>query len=169
MEGIRVHGPSGGYSVLVLADNSTGPEVTAVVERLNESGLRTVVPEDISSLTVAGIVSLTEQLQLRWLTLVGIGGGADLAWHAAAEQGYRFSALVIAEVPHPAASGSDPACAAVQIPTTFLINKSQTADVAQQTGRKVWADYRYVTVGTESVLKAPAEFASEAVLRTSTW
>jgi pimeloyl-ACP methyl ester carboxylesterase len=169
VEGIRVHGPAGGYSVLVLSGDATSPEVEAVVARLNESGLQTVVPEDISALSVDKIVSLTEQLKLRWLTLVGVGAGADLAWQAAAQQGYRFSSLVIAELPHPAVSGSDPACAAIQIPTTMLLNKSQAADVGLSTGRKVWADYRYVTVGGTSVLKAPAEFASEVVLRTSTW
>lgn len=169
MEGIRVHGPSGGYSVLVLAGDATSPKVEAVVARLNESGLQTVVPEDLTGHTVSSLISVTEQLKLRWLTLVGIGAGADLAWHAAAEQGYRFSSLVIAELPHPAVSGTDPSCAAIQIPTTFLLNSTQAAEAGPNVGRKVWADYRHVTVGARSVLDAPAELASEIVLRTSTW
>lgn len=172
---VRLDGPTSPHVVLLLPDAGDDPGVfDAVCERLHSSDLRTVVPESLDGLDVDAVIALLDELKVAWVNLVGTGAGADLAWQVAARKFGRFGSLVVINRPHPAAPGPGGAarqsdCPAVEVPTTAIFTHGVPDDGG--TARFVYADYRSVDLGKVANVArdAPAELATEIVLRTSLW
>ncbi|NLU81500.1 alpha/beta hydrolase [Rhodococcus sp. HNM0569] len=165
------------HSVLLLPGATDAPEVfDDVCSRLHTSDLRTVVPDVRDGLDADTVMGVLDALGVGWVHLVGVDEGAELAWQLAARQFGRFTSLVVADRGHPAvpslngiAPGTD--CPAVELPTTVLVADERRAPEAEGSGRYVYADFRVVELGgvTSVPMHAPAEFATEIVLRSSPW
>lgn len=174
---VRVDGPESRHAVLLLPGAGDAPDVfDDVCARLHNSDLRTYAVESVDGLTEAGLVGLLDELKLGWVNLVGSREGADLAWLLAARTFGRFASLVVADSSHPAVAGPrGPAqvtsCPAVELPTTLLIGTTTTRACADESGRRVFADFRVVELdGIDNVpAEAGHEMATEIVLRTSSW
>ncbi|MGW0045291.1 alpha/beta fold hydrolase [Rhodococcus sp. NPDC003348] len=167
---VRVDGPESAHVVLLLPGaGEDGSVFDAVCERLHGSDLRTVVPETIDGLDVAGVLALLDGLGLTYVNLAGNREGATLAWEAAARTFGRFKSLVVADSPHPAVAGAD--CPAVEIPSTIVVGGPGGRPDADASGRRCRSDFRVVELdGVDSVPDAgAAAFATEISLRTSMW
>ncbi|MFE3293861.1 alpha/beta hydrolase [Rhodococcus sp. NPDC059234] len=174
---VRIDGPESKHTVLLLPGaGENGSIFDAVCERLHNSDLRTVVPESIGGLDETSTVALLDALKLPWVNLAGNREGAALAWLLAARTFGRFASLVVADCPHPAVADLDGLvrqadCPAIEMPTTLLIGSSLARPFADNSGRRVYSDYRVVQLdGVDSIPEAAsAEMATEIVLRTSSW
>ena len=174
---VRIDGPESKHTVLLLPGAGDGPDVyDGVCERLHNSDLRTIVPEDITGLDETAVMGLLDELKVGWVNLVGSREGAELALSLAARQFGRFASLVVADRGHPAAPdaagavrGSD--CPAVELPTTVMVGDPDRRAEADASGRFVYSDFRVVQLdGVSNVpAAAAAELATEIVLRTSPW
>ncbi|MFD4468150.1 alpha/beta hydrolase [Rhodococcus sp. NPDC058505] len=166
---VRVDGPESAHVVVLLP--GAGEDATvfdAVCERLHGSDLRTIVPDTITGLDVAGLLALLDGLGLSYVNLAGDREGGALAWEAAARTFGRFKSLVVADSPHPAVAGGD--CPAVEIPSTLLIGGPDARPEADASGRRCYSDFRVVELAVGSVPRdAAAAFATEISLRTSMW
>ncbi len=167
---VRVDGPESAHIVVLLPGSGEDATVfDAVCERLHGSDLRTVVPDTVDGLDVAGLLALLDGLGLAYVNLAGNREGAELAWQAAARTFGRFKSLVVADTPHPAVVGGD--CPALEIPATIVVGGALARADAEASGRRCYSDFRVVEVdGVESVPRdAPAALATEISLRTSMW
>lgn len=167
---VRMDGPDSAHVVVLLPGAGEDASVfDAVCERLHGSDLRTVVPDTIDGLDVAGVLALLDALGLKYVNLAGNREGAALAWEAAARTFGRFKSLVVADSPHPAVAGAD--CPAVEVPSTLVIGGAGARPDADASGRRCYSDFRVVELdGVESVPRAAAAaFAAEIALRTSMW
>ncbi|MGW4478542.1 hypothetical protein [Rhodococcus triatomae] len=167
---VRVDGPESAHIVVLLPGAGEDASVfDAVCERLHGSELRTVVPDTVAGLDVAGLLALLDGLGLTYVNLAGNREGAELAWQAAARTFGRFKSLVVADAAHPAVAGDD--CPAVEIPTTVLVGADAVRPDAAASGRRCYSDFRVVELdGIGSVPRdASAAFATEISLRTSMW
>ncbi|AOW92399.1 hypothetical protein BFN03_05875 [Rhodococcus sp. WMMA185] len=174
---VRIDGPMSKHSVLLLpgAGDSAGV-YDGVCERLHNSDLRTIVPEDITGLDEQSVMTLLDELRLGWVNLAGSREGAELAWSLAARQFGRFASLVVADRGHPAAPDSEgdvrgSGCPPVELPTTVMVGSPDRRSEAEASGRFVFSDFRVVELdGVTNIPEfAPAELATEIVLRTSPW
>lgn len=116
---VRLEGPGSGVPVVLLHGfPQDGSSFDAVVPRLHEAGLRTVVPdqrgyspgarpEGVAAYAVgelvADAVGLLDALGIGWAHVVGHDWGAAVAWQLAARHPERVSSLVAASVGHPVA------------------------------------------------------------------
>lgn len=174
---VRVDGPNSRHAVLLLPGLGDSVDVyDDVCERLHSSELRTFAVESVAGLGEDAMIGLLDELKLGWVNLVGSGEGADLAWLLAARTFGRFASLVVADSAHPGVAGprGNPqvsSCPAVELPTTVLIGKSTPRSCAEESGRRVFADFRIVELADVDNVpaQAGAEMASEIVLRTSSW
>ncbi|KAA0023267.1 alpha/beta hydrolase [Antrihabitans cavernicola] len=174
---VRVDGPESRHAVLLLPGVGDPADVyDDVCTRLHNSDLRTYAVESVDGLGEGSLLGLLDELKLAWVNLVGSREGADLAWLLAARTFGRFASLVVADSGHPAVVGSRGAkvvsdCPAVELPTTLMIGKSTTRACADESGRRVFADFRVVELdGIDNVpAQAGHEMATEIVLRTSSW
>lgn len=167
---VRVDGPESAHVVVLLpGEGESGAVFDAVCARLHASELRTVVPETIDGLDVAGVLALLDGLGLAYVNLVGNREGGALAWESAARTFGRFKSLVVADCPHPAVTGAQ--CPAVEIPCTLLVGGSDGRPDADASGRSCFSDFRVVELdGVGSVPRdGAAAFAAEISLRTSMW
>ncbi|WP_072687590.1 alpha/beta fold hydrolase [Rhodococcus marinonascens] len=174
---VRIDGPLSKHTVLLLPGAGDSAAVyDGVCERLHNSDLRTIVPEDITGLDDRSIMALLDELKVGWVNLAGSREGAGLAWSLAARQFGRFASLVVADRGHPAAPdsegvvrGSD--CPPVELPTTVMVGSPDRRAEADASGRFVYSDFRVVQLdGVANIpASAPAELATEIVLRTSPW
>ncbi|MFC4603015.1 alpha/beta fold hydrolase [Rhodococcus kronopolitis] len=167
---VRMDGPESAHVVVLLPGaGEDGSVFDAVCERLHGSDLRTVVPDTIDGLDVAGLIAVLDGLGLKYVNLVGDREGATLAWEAAARTFGRFKSLVVADGPHPAVAGAD--CPAVEIPATMVVGGSAARPAADASGRRCYSDFRVVELdGVDSVPRAAAAaFAAEISMRTSMW
>ncbi len=106
----------------------------------------------------------------------GAGAGAEIAWQLAAKTFGRFASLIVADRGHPAVPGVDgavldAACPAVELPTTVVVGTSLGRPSADASGRYAYSEFRIVQLdGVDDIpTKAPAELATEIVLRTGSW
>jgi len=116
---VRIGGPDRGPWVLLLHGFPVnGSCYDAVVPRLHESGLRTIVPDqrgyspgarpdDVDAYRMKHIVSdavgLLDALEVSYAILVGHDFGGVVAWHLAANHPDRFTGLVAVSMGHPSA------------------------------------------------------------------
>lgn len=117
---VAIGGPERGPSVLLLHGFPVnGSCYDAVVPRLHEAGLRTIVPnqrgyspgarpanvEDyrIDHL-VADAIGILDALALHYVLLVGHDWGGLVAWHLAAKYPDRFTGFVAVSTGHPSAT-----------------------------------------------------------------
>lgn len=167
---VRIDGPVSKHAVLLLPGKGDPVDLyDDVCERLHHSDLRTVAVESIENLDETSAVVLLDELNIAWVNLVGHREGADLAWLLAARQFGRFASLIAVDRGHPSASdiaGVPP----VEVPTTVVVGSGGRA-IADASGRFVYSDFRVTELpGVDDVVKsAPAELATEIVLRTSPW
>ncbi|EOM76023.1 alpha/beta hydrolase [Rhodococcus rhodnii] len=174
---VVVGGPETTHTVMLLGDTGHEPDsFTTVCERLHNSALRTIVPQDPAALDRTTLMGLLDALEIGWVNLVGIDGGAELAWAVAATQFGRFASLVVADRGHPAVPDRgglvrDAACPPVELPTTVLVSQPDRAPEARGSGRFVYADFRMVELAPVAQVPrdAAAELATEITLRTSPW
>lgn len=174
---VRIDGPASKHTVLLLPGAGDGSDVyDAVCDRLHNSDLRTIVPEDITGLDDAAVMTLLDEAKVGWVNLVGSREGADLAWRLAARQFGRFASLVVVDRGHPAVPDSkgvvrESDCPPVELPTTVMVGGPERRAEADASGRFVYSDFRVVQLdGIANVpASAPAELATEIVLRTSPW
>ncbi|MGC0363561.1 pimeloyl-ACP methyl ester carboxylesterase [Rhodococcus sp. 27YEA15] len=167
---VRIDGPVSKHAVLLLpGDNDPVDLYDDVCERLHNSDLRTVAVESIENLDERTAVVLLNELNIAWVNLVGRGAGADLAWLLAARQFGRFASLISVDRGHPSVDGVD-GVPAVEVPTTIVVGSAGRA-LADASGRFVYSDFRVTEIpgANDVVVDAPAELATEIVLRTSPW
>ncbi|MFD4182315.1 alpha/beta hydrolase [Rhodococcus sp. NPDC058514] len=167
---VRLDGPESAHVVLLLPGaGEDGLVFDAVCGRLHDSDLRTVVPDTIDGLDVAGVLALLDGLGLAYVNLAGNREGAALAWELAARTFGRFKSLVVADSAHPAVAGGD--CPAVEIPTTVLVGGPDARPDVDASSRHCYSDFRVVELGgIDSVPgEAAAAMATEISLRTSMW
>ncbi|WP_404314037.1 alpha/beta fold hydrolase [Prescottella equi] len=174
---VRIGGPESRHTVLLLPDAGAPADVfDAVCARLHDSDLRTVVPETVEGLDEPSVIAMLDELKLPWVNLVGAGAGAEIAWQLAAKTFGRFASLIVADRGHPAVPGVDgavldAACPAVELPTTVVVGTSLGRSSADASGRYAYSEFRIVQLdGVDDIpTKAPAELATEIVLRTGSW
>ncbi|NKS63777.1 alpha/beta hydrolase [Rhodococcus hoagii] len=174
---VRIGGPESRHTVLLLPDAGASADVfDAVCARLHDSDLRTVVPETVDGLDEPSVIAMLDELKLPWVNLVGAGAGAEIAWQLAAKTFGRFASLIVADRGHPAVPGVDGAvldagCPAVELPTTVVVGTSLGRPSADASGRYAYSEFRIVQLdGVDDIpSKAPAELATEIVLRTGSW
>lgn len=166
---VRLDGPDSVHVVVLLPGaGEDGSVFDAVCERLHDSDLRTVVPDTIAGLDVAGVLALLDGLGLGYVNLAGNREGAALAWELAARTFGRFKCLVVADSAHPAATGGD--CPAVEIPTTVLVGDAAVRGDVDASAWRCRSDFRVVETGGGSVpARDAAAFATEISLRSSMW
>lgn len=167
---VRIDGPVSKHAVLLLPGSGDPVDVyDDVCERLHHSDLRTIAVESIDNLDESAAVILLNDLNIAWVNLVGSREGADLAWLLAARQFGRFASLVAVDRGHPAARG-DATVPPVEVPTTVVVGAQGRVD-ADASGRFVYSDFRVTELPgvADVVASAPAELATEIVLRTSPW
>lgn len=116
---VEIGGPDGGRWVLLLHGFPVdGRCYDDVVERLHESGLRTIVfhqrgyspgarPTDVADYhidhLVADALGVLDALEVSYALLVGHDWGGLVAWHLAGKHPGRFTGLVVASTGHPSA------------------------------------------------------------------
>lgn len=116
---VRTGGPSTGPAVLLLHGfPNDGTCFDAVVPRLHESGLRTIVPDqrgyspgarpaEVDAYRIehlaADAVGILDALGVHYALTVGHDWGALVAWHVVGRSPHRATGLVAAGVGHPAA------------------------------------------------------------------
>ncbi|MGW0180560.1 alpha/beta hydrolase [Nocardia sp. NPDC003345] len=173
---VRVDGPVTQHSVLLLPDSGDSPDVyDRVCARLHSSDLRTIVFETADGLDTQGVYAVLDELGVSWVNVAGRGAGATVAWQVCATGFGRFVSLVVADRGHPAVPDGagavlEPACPPVELPTTVLVTKGLSRQVADTSGRHVYGEFRVVDIDVDNVAaEADQEFATEIVLRTSMW
>ncbi|MEU4315002.1 alpha/beta hydrolase [Nocardia sp. NPDC024068] len=173
---VRVDGPVTQHSVLLLPDSGDPPDVyDRVCARLHSSDLRTIAFETTDGLDTPGVYAVLDELGVSWVNVAGRGAGASVAWQVCATGFGRFVSLVVADRGHPAVpddSGAvlEAGCPAVELPTTILVTKGVSRQVADTSGRHVYGEFRVVDIDVDNVAaEADQEFATEIVLRTSMW
>lgn len=164
---VRVGGPDSG-DVVLLIPGAGDPDTVwdAVAQRLHNSDLRTVTIDSVDGLTDARVLATLDELKIPWVNLVGHREGADVAWSLAARTFGRFVSLVAIDRGHP---GAD--CPPVEVRTTVVVSDPAKQPEADTSGRKVFGDFRIVTLdpcACAPVDAAPA-VATEIVMRTSAW
>jgi pimeloyl-ACP methyl ester carboxylesterase len=174
---VSVDGPDSGTVALLLS--GVGEEPSAwdeVAARLHNSDMRTVVPHETDGLTTDDVVGILDGLGIKWVHLVGNLEGAELAWRLASGKFGRYASLVAADRGHPAVPCADgvapgPEVGRVELPTTIVVCSDDRAGEAEGSGRYVYGDFRVVELGgVENIpTGAPAELASEIVLRSNPW
>ncbi len=116
---VRIGGPERGPWVLLLHGFPVnGSCYDAVLPRLHESGLRTLVlnqrgyspgarPEAVEdyhlSHLVSDVIAVLDELKVGYAILVGHDWGGIVAWHLAGKYPDRFTGLVVASTGHPSA------------------------------------------------------------------
>ncbi|MEV0946298.1 alpha/beta hydrolase [Rhodococcus sp. NPDC049939] len=174
---VRLDRQDSKHAVLLLPGAGDSPGVyDDVCKRLHNSDLRTIVPEDITGLDEQSVMALLDELKVGWVNLVGSREGAELAWSLAARQFGRFASLVVADRGHPGAPDSEGIsresdCPPVELPTTVVVGKPDRRAEVDASRRFVYSDFRVVQLdGVANIpASAPAELATEIVLRTSPW
>lgn len=147
-----------------------------VAERLHNSDLKTIAVEDVSGLDHEGVLEVLDELALPWVHVVGSREGAELAWGLAARTFGKFASLVVCDRVHPAVADHEGTvvaadCPPIELPTTLVVGSSLMRPSADASGRLVYGDFRVVQLdGVDNIpVNAPAELATEIVLRTSPW
>ncbi|MBF6173875.1 alpha/beta hydrolase [Nocardia blacklockiae] len=173
---VRVDGPQSRHTVLLLPDAGDPIDVyDRVCARLHTSDLRTIAVESLDDLDRTGVYAILDDLGVPWANLVGVGAGAALAWQLSARGFGRFIGLVAAGRAHPAVAGADgkpadPACPAVELPTTVIATKDLPRSAADASGRHVFGEFRVTQVDVAHVAtEADQELATEIVLRSGLW
>lgn len=116
---VETGGPDGGKWVLLLHGFPVNSSCySEVVDRLHESGLRTVVfdqrgyspgarPAEVDAYRISHLVDdalgVLDALSIPYALLVGHDWGGLVAWHLAAKHPDRFTGLIVASTGHPAA------------------------------------------------------------------
>jgi len=116
---VRTGGPATGPAVLLLHGfPNDGTCYDAVVARLHDSGLRTIVPDqrgyspgarpaDVDAYRIEHLVGdavgILDALGVHYAIAVGHDWGALVAWHLAGRRPDRLTGLVVASVGHPSA------------------------------------------------------------------
>lgn len=136
--------------------------------RLEASGLRCVLVESDPPLPVEQLPALLDSVEVAWAHLVGIGAGAPTAWAAGGRLLDRVSSLVVLDPLVGGPAGLDAQTAPVEVATTVVALDPRARAWAYTAGRRVYADYRVVEIGTGPVDLA-AVLATEVVLRSGAW
>lgn len=173
---VAVSGPEKGVVVVMLAAQQRPlAAYDALCARLHTASLRTVVIGFDSRLTPKSVVGILDALGIGWAIVVGDRAGAELAWELAATRLGRFVGLVAVDRGHPRIANADGVvrneqCPPVEINTTVLVSSPAARDVAHQSQRLVYGDYRLVELlGRGNAAESTAQLATEIVLRTSGW
>lgn len=173
---VAVTGPENGTVVVLLAAEQRGPAAyDAVCERLHNASLRTIVIGADARLTTQSVIGILDSLQVPWAVVVGDRAGAELAWELAATRLGRFTGLVAIDRAHPKVADAagvvrNANCPAVEIATTVLASSPTVRDMARDSWRFVFGDYRVVEMlGQRNANESTAQLATEIVLRTSGW
>ncbi|MDN5759060.1 MAG: alpha/beta hydrolase [Tomitella sp.] len=179
---VGVEGPDGAPGVLVLASApATGvvPDMATITARLVNSGMQAFVLEQLDGLGHDEVVAILDQVGLHWVSIVGIGDGAALAWQTAARHFERTTSLVVLDHGHPAAADvqgdiADAGCPAVEVATTLVLATGEHRSHAYATGRHAYSDYRVVELpeGDEAAADGVAlatALATEIILRSNPW
>lgn len=173
---VAVSGPENGTVVVLLAAEQRGPAAyDAVCERLHNAALRTVVIGADPRLTPKSVIGILDSLRVPWAVVVGDRTGAELAWQLAATRLGRFTGLVAIDRAHPRIADADGVvgdekCPAVEIATTVMVSTPALRDMAKESWRYVFGDFRVVDMlGRRNANESTAQLATEIVLRTSGW
>ena len=173
---VAVTGPSKGVVVLILGAEQRAPAAyDAVCERLHTASLRTVVIGPDPRLTAKSVIGILDSLGIGWAVVVGDRAGGELAWKLAATRLGRFVGLVVIDRGHPRVADLDGVihdedCPPVEVATTVLVSSPAAREIARDSQRFVYADYRMVDLlGRRNAAESTAQLAAEIVMRTSTW
>ncbi|CPR12565.1 hypothetical protein BN971_03864 [Mycobacterium bohemicum DSM 44277] len=172
---VAVGGPEKGVVVLLLGDEHRSPHAyDGVCDRLHTASLRTVVVGFDPRLTAKSVVGILDALGIGWAVVVGDRAGGELAWELAATRLGRFVGLVVIDRGHPRVANTEGAvadehCPPVEVGTTALVSSPAARQVARDSDRFVYSDYRVVELGGRNPQESTAQLAAEIVLRTSSW
>jgi pimeloyl-ACP methyl ester carboxylesterase len=168
---VAVAGPEKGVVVLLVGDEQRSPlAYDALCQRLHTAALRTVVIGYDRRLTAKSVVGILDGLGIGWAVVVGDRAGGEMAWELAATKLGRFVGLVVIDRGHPRAANLegvvvDEHCPPVEVGTTVLVSSPAAREVAGNSERFVYSDYRVVDLDR----RATAQLAAEIVLRASSW
>ena len=173
---VVISGPDNGVVVVILGAEQRAPAAyDAVCERLHTASLRTIVIGPDPRLTSKSVIGILDSLGIGWAVVVGDRAGAELAWKLAATRLGRFVGLVAIDRGHPRVADvdgvvRDDECPPVEVATTVLVSSPATREIARDSQRFVYADYRIVDLlGRRNAQESTAQLATEIVMRTSTW